>query len=259
MKLSPVRILILVAVIALVVAVALGQRRYAYIPNEGIHGAPGARKVLFVGNSHTFKNDAPYLVQQLVPAGSPPLEFVALLAPGRTLGWHIAAGDIPDEIARTTFDTVVIQPQSQEIVARRTQFMADARRLAGMMGGARTVLFQTWPHDISRRPESYGHGLPTTMQQWADVTLQTARETGLPVAPVGSVFLCTYNATRLDLWNPDGYHPSLAGSFVAALVLLRSIYSIDVSKTTWRPPRLPGSIADKLRGATVKCLSTISG
>ncbi len=258
-RVTPIRVAIVLAVTGLAVVSCLtargGGTGYREMPNQGIHGAQTARKVLFVGNSHMIVGQVPYLVQQLVPKGEPPLEFEALLYPGVTFRWHSDAGDVRTLTRKYAFDAVVIQPQSQELTLNSAAAVRDARALAAEANGARTVLFQTWPREKSRDPQAYGPGHPTSMDHWATLGLQTARDTGLPVAPVGSVFLCVYAATRIDLWSRDGNHANDAGAYVAALTLLGTLYTTDVAEAQWRPDGVPEQIAPRLREATAKCLA----
>lgn len=252
---TPVRVAIAIAAVGLVGALSFRQVRGDYVPiwGEGISGKDGTKKVLFVGNSHMYVHSVPSMVQQLVPAGSPPLEFEARLSAGKTLAWHVEHSNVAGLVDENTYDAVIVQPQSQELVFFSDDTARAARTLVMQAKGVRTYIFQTWPRDPNRQPDSFGPGRPASMQEWDARTAETAILTGLPVLPVGSVFLCVYNKTRLDLWS-DGNHASEPGAFVAALAILQTLYGIDADKTTWHPETLPDSTAKQLRDAAAGCM-----
>jgi len=246
-----------IALAALALAVVLlfpgivPRQKYVEVQNDYATPPKGARRVLFVGNSHTFVHDVPHMVQRLVPKESRPLAFDALLSPGKTLAWHAAQGDVADEVAEHHYDVVVIQPQSTELVRTPRKAKAGLNQLAAQAGGTPVLFFQTWPRNPKRDRFAAQFG---TMEEWNDTTLKNARATGRRVAPVGDVFLCTYHATRFDLWEKDGNHGSLAGSYVAALTLEHSLYP-KAGWTRYAPPGLPANAARQLRDAAKKCMA----
>ena len=75
----------------------------------------------------------------------------------------------------------------------------------------RSVLYSTW----SRR------GTPSTHQAALDAAYASlGRELGAVVAPVGAVWQRVHAAQpTLELYDPDGSHPSPAGSYLAGTVL----------------------------------------
>ena len=76
--------------------------------------------------------------------------------------------------------------------------------------------------------ESTQSGLPAyeTMQQQIDAAyLLIAQELNVPVAPVGFTwYVVRHDHPDIDLWQADGSHPSLAGTYLAACVFYASIF-----------------------------------
>ncbi len=124
---------------------------------------------------------------------------------------------------------MVLQEQSQvpAIVAARMQRMEPAARtLVGKIRaiGARPILFETWGH----RDGSPEDGLPdfatmeAALEQGYD---QVASDVGAQVAPVGVAWrTARLVAPQIDLWQPDGSHPTMAGTYLAACVIYATIF-----------------------------------
>ena len=89
---------------------------------------------------------------------------------------------------------------------------------------AEPLLFNTWAHSDGW-PEQ---GLTTyeQMQSALNDAYQTiSRELQVPVAPVGTAWARVLAMpTHPLLWAPDGSHPSLSGTYLAACVFYATIF-----------------------------------
>jgi len=86
------------------------------------------------------------------------------------------------------------------------------------------MLFVTWAHRDGWPEED----LPdfAGMQDGVDAGYRAiARELAVPEAPVGYAWaLIWHDHPEVDLWQADGSHPSVAGTYLAACVLYASIF-----------------------------------
>lgn len=71
--------------------------------------APGAQRVLFVGNSLVYYNDLPRMTAVLAAAGGVALDVDMIAGAGTTMRGHLDRGVLRRELARTHYDTVVLQ------------------------------------------------------------------------------------------------------------------------------------------------------
>ena len=175
---------------------------------------PGLR-VLFVGNSATYYNGMPQMVQKLAAAdrGARPVFSVSYTAPGWSLRSAARDDRLADLIHDVRWDAVVLQEHSVRATAsverrsRETDPYVRDLQLRIAARGARTMIFMTWPY-----------------RQTSDL----AAVLGLNVAPVMPA-LVEANRRRpdLDLWLQDG-HTNRAGSYLTACVFY--VY------LTWRDP-----------------------
>jgi hypothetical protein len=180
---------------------------------------PGTR-VLFVGNSATYYNGMPQMVQKLA-AGDPgarPLFAVSYTAPGWSLRSAARDDRLADLIRDVRWDTVVLQEHTHRAsasVERRSRetdpYVRDLQsRIAAR--GARTMIFMTWPY-----------------REVSDL----AAVLGLNAAPVMPALVEAYRRRPdLDLWLQDG-HTNRAGSYLTACVFYVYLTWRDPSKSTF--------------------------
>ena len=173
-------------------------------------GAP--LRVLFIGNSYTYYNHLAGLVQGM--GGN--VEARSVTKGGATLEGLYMETDALEVLRGEKWDLVVLQEQSQlglnkfngDVTVNRPEaFFAWARIWDAEIRarGARTVFLNTW----ARR----GRGETQAQLDWAYATI--ARELGAGLIPAGAAF---QNVSGIELYRPDGSHPSEAGSYLAACV-----------------------------------------
>jgi hypothetical protein len=223
---------------------------------------PGLR-VLFVGNSLTFRNAMPKLVERLAAGdpGAPCLYAVWYTAPGWTLAAAAHDGGLASLIGEVDWNAVVLQEQSHLLSVPRPyweQTTAPAARLLRrriQAAGAQTILFETWGYrdgDGQLFPGDTYAGMQARLI--AGYTL-LGGELGVPVAPVGTAWsLVRRDRPQVDLWSGDGIHPSTAGSYLAACVLYAELTgrSPAASSFTAGLPTAEATAIQRLAGSTMR-------
>jgi uncharacterized protein DUF4886 len=187
---------------------------------------PGLR-VLFVGNSLTFKNDLPALVHRMAAAdkGAKPIFAVQYTAGG----WRFRKAAVDDGLTKllkdVRWDVVVLQEQSQipslslDVQRREMYPFAHILQLKIAQAHAHTLLFMTWGHRLGDRRNVPGDTYAAMQARLEDGYSALERELGTGVAPVGHAWAeALRRRPQLDLWAGDGTHPSLRGSYLAACV-----------------------------------------
>ncbi|MCF8238611.1 MAG: SGNH/GDSL hydrolase family protein [Saprospiraceae bacterium] len=172
--------------------------------------------ILFVGNSLTVANDLPGLVKQQAKEIGIDVRTRMIAQPNYALIDHLADGLVQQEIADHHYDFVVVQqgPSSQE---EGRQMLLDAgRELAELCQShhARLAYFMVWPSLTN------AYTFEGVIRNYTEAaTLHQAI-----LCPVGEVWKKHFDATgSKDYYGPDGFHPSLEGSRVAAEVILSSL------------------------------------
>ncbi|MFQ5942630.1 MAG: DUF4886 domain-containing protein [Anaerolineales bacterium] len=188
----------------------------------------GQTQVLFIGNSHTFVNDVPGMFESMALAAGHQVNAEMVAHGGWTLLDHVQSPETIQMIRSAEWDFVVLQEQSDipSFTYNREQEMYPSirglyREISAR--GADTVLFMTWGHRDGSIVESVGGYISeSSLLETAYVTI--GDELGVVIAPVGVAWWSAMqNAPSLALWEEDGNHATLEGSYLAASVLYHVI------------------------------------
>ena len=192
-------------------------------------GMGACLRVLFIGNSYTYVNDLPSTFAQLAKSGGHRVKTGMVAEGGWTLDQHMHSSTTLDAIQSGPWDFVVLQEQS-EIPAlqpsRTSEMYPAARSLVGKIreAGAAPIFFQTWGHQDG--DPDYGIASYEAMQAQLDDGLAAiAQELNTPIAPVGAAwFTLRQQNPQLNLWQEDGSHPNMQGTYLAACVFYAVIF-----------------------------------
>jgi hypothetical protein len=174
--------------------------------------------VLFIGNSYTFTHDMPSTLASLGSDASPRVCFdtEAVVHPAFGLRDHRRTGEGAARIAASRWDYVVLQDSSLAPVDfawdSLDQFRLFARDVRA--SGARPLLFMTWARA----------GRPETNAQIEQHFRRAAVYAHAEVAPIGTAWARMRAAhPEVTLYQSDGSHPTIAGTFLGACVLFASM------------------------------------
>jgi len=79
-------------------------------------------------------------------------------------------------------------------------------------------------------------------------TYTLAEKLGATVVPVGTYWQYALSQEpAIELYGPDGHHPSIAGAYLAALTFYKTLTGSDVRKITFHPSGVTKEEADKLK------------
>jgi len=175
------------------------------------------RPVLFVGNSLTYFNDLPLIVEALadsVPGLTPAQRLSTAMAayPDYALYDHWSDGTAVKAIDGAKWNVVILQQGSSALDDSRVLLRDWTKKFDEKIkaSGARTAMYAVWPQsnrqfDFDRVNESY--------------TL-AATDVGGMLFPVGEAWRATWRRdANMALYSSDGLHPTLAGSYVGGLVI----------------------------------------
>lgn len=205
------------------------------------------KRVLFIGNSLTSANDLPAVVRALATAAGESLATAAVVQGGYSLEDHWTAGDAANVIASGPWDVVVLQQGPSSLPDSRLNLLEYANRFAVLIrqAGAVPALYMVWPetarvHVFNDVRDSYR------------ITADSVHGLFLPC---GEAWRAAWRRNApVALYSADGLHPTGAGTYLAALVI--------VQRLTGRSPRgLPGlgldaGLASLLQDAAFEADST---
>jgi hypothetical protein len=199
------------------------------------------RPILFIGNSLTYVNDLPLIVEALadsVPGLTPAQRLAPAMAafPDYALEDHWANGTAVRAIDQGKWSVVVLQQGSSALEESRVNLRQWTKKFDERIRavGARPAMYAVWPFasrqfDFDRVNESY--------------TLAATDVNGM-LFPVGEAWRAAWRRDPdLQLYAPDGLHPSVRGSYIGALVITSML--LDKS-----PVGMPAGVTLR-RGATL--------
>ena len=189
-------------------------------------------RVLFLGNSYTYVNMLPEMLQQMALAGKQrPLEYRMIAPGGYTLEQHWNNEATRKAIAEGKWDYVVLQEQSLRPLMDAKGMFAYARRLDQEVrkSGAKTIFYMTWSRKAA----------PEKQPQLSMAYSHISKELKAITCPVGLAWAKIIKQNpNLELFNNDGSHPSPAGTYLGAAVFYSVLYNAN-------PVGLPGTLSGK--------------
>jgi len=172
--------------------------------------------ILFIGNSLTYANDMPGMLERMLEyAGVRVKKFDVIANPNFGLPDHWMYEATRKKIEMPVWDVVVLQqgPSATEgrpyLLEYSKLFSQEIKKF-----GAQTALYMVWPSqqryfDFDGVSDSY-----KTAAELVDGML----------FPAGEAWRKAWDKDpNLELYGPDGFHPSQLGSYLAALVMFEQL------------------------------------
>lgn len=177
---------------------------------------PAVPRILFIGNSLTAGNDLPAMVEALSAAAGHRVVARAIARGGFSLEDHWNDGAARRAIAGGGWAYVVLQQGPSALPESFVSLRDYTRRFNEVIarGGGKTALYMVWPSkarsgDFDGVSRSYA---------------RAAMDVGGLLLPAGDAWRAAWRRDpSLALYGEDQFHPSAAGSWLAALVIVRQI------------------------------------
>ena len=230
------------------------------------------KRILFIGNSHTYMNDMPELARRMIESASgEACEAFMLAYSGRSLKWHMEEEyfSVRFNILHGGYDYCVLQEQAHPMTLEEST-VYNAGKIAALCQKAHTipVVFETWAE--KRMPEHQAE----MNRRYRKI----ARDLDALLAPVGEVWEKVMreigDIPGADLYFRDGEHASPAGDYLAGMVIakvitgklpeedFRTAFDFTVPGESWLPVKedigaeavkLPEEIVRAIREQVGKC------
>jgi hypothetical protein len=189
--------------------------------------------VLFMGNSLTYTNELPVMAEALARASGVDFAVESFTGGDFALIDHWNNPLTVEAVRQGQFDFVVLQQGPSTLPINRDSLRIATELWAPVIrqGGGKPGLYAVWP-DITRTL-----AFPDASESYR---LAADAVNGL-FFPVGDTWLEIWDRDpQAELYGPDGFHPTAAGSFAAAVVIVAVIAKRD-----------PRTLADDYSGMPV--------
>ena len=209
-------------------------------------GQSQTKRALFLGNSYTYVNNLPQMVANVAISTGDTLIFDNNTPGGYTFQGHSTNAISLAKIALGNWDYVVLQEQSQLPSFPLSQVESDVFPYAHILDSlinaknlcAETVFYMTWGRK---------NGDASNCASWPPVCTYSGMDSLLNlryslmadnnnaiISPVGAVWkYIRQNFPLIDLYQADGSHPSVAGTYAAACSFYAAIFRSDPTQITF--------------------------
>lgn len=176
-------------------------------------------RVLLVGNSYIYYNNLAQMIGLITDSLDTKIICKKSTIGAATLGqhWNSERGlKTKKIIASNKFDIVVIQDNSMWPLEHKDSVLNYGRLFCNYIraNGAKPYLYNTWAREKT----------PQTQSSINAVYNELAAAENAVNVPVGSSFdLARKTIPTMNLFHPDGSHPSAVGTFLIALNFIKKI------------------------------------
>lgn len=199
-------------------------------------------RALFVGNSYVYTNDLPTMLQTLASGCGDTLDFAQSTPGGCTFANHLQNNITMSYITQSGWDCVILQEQSQlpsfPIGQVETECFPYAYqlcdRIRNINPNANVMFFMTWGRKngdanncASYPPLCTYEGMDSLLYERY---MMMAEENSASVSPVGRVWhVIRQQHPEIELYSSDESHPSVAGTYAAAVTFYTMIFRTSPS------------------------------
>lgn len=172
--------------------------------------------LLFVGNSHTYYNDMPLMVQRRAEEAGCSCRVTMIAHGGWFLSQHAEEPDVRFNILYGKHDYVILQEHAHPF-GPEEDFREAAVKLNALIrqAGSKPTLYETW----ARKDE------PEEQEKMNTIHRRVAKEIDALLAPVGENWWGYMKSwPDLEMYDGDGAHASRAGSDFAAKMIWEEIW-----------------------------------
>lgn len=202
-----------------------------------LEGNAQSRSVLFIGNSYTYVNDLPNTLRQLALSLGDTITVASSTPGGYTFEGHTVLQATIDAINSQAWDHVVLQEQSQRpsfpLAQVQAQVFPYATELVQMVRAneacTQPVFYMTWGRQDGDAGNCPNWPPVCTYEGMNDLLeeryVQMGEDNDSYVAPVGVAWKQARETHPLiNLYQSDGSHPSLEGTYLAACVFYSTLF-----------------------------------
>jgi hypothetical protein len=183
-------------------------------------------KVLFIGNSYTYRNKGVGRhMADLIGGGQKPEGFIIKrAAKGKFhLSVHLDYPETMDFLRSEMWDKIVLQEYSSGPIQKPQEFFSSGKKWAKKIRkrnpNCKIYLFATWEYN----------GVDGMAEALNNQYLKLGKMIKAEVIPVGMMWHELQD--KINLYDADNAHPNRKGTFASACLFYECFYNKDVTKT----------------------------
>lgn len=175
--------------------------------------------VLFIGNSLTYTNNLPQLVKKYAKLKGIEVNTKMVAFPNYSIEDHWNDGQVQVLLSSKKYDFVILQqgPSSQSDGRKMLIEYGEKYSSLCKSNEAKMCYFMVWP------ALNYYHTFDNVIKNHKDA----ASINNSILLPVGKIWKDYIDSTKdNEYYGPDGFHPSLKGSQIAAKVIVEHLFQL---------------------------------
>ena len=209
-------------------------------------------KILFIGNSQTYYNNMPLIVEGLARADGMNYQVKSITGANYKLSQFATTGnayntEIVNTLTSDKWDFVILQEQRVSIMEDLESTKKAITTLKELIdkSGAKTIIYAAQGdyngRDFTINGTSIYYDNNTLQYYMNKYNYSLGNFFNCPVAPAGLNYSrCINEYPEISLYNADMIHPSISGSYLSAC----TIYQAISEKSAYNNQFLPGSTYD---------------
>ena len=214
------------------------------------------KEVLFIGNSYTYYNNLPDLVNEIALSFGDTLVHESSTPGGSNFNAHSTNAQTLNKINQQQWDYVVLQAQSQELSFSPFQVASDSYPYAEILVDSifanssctEPLFFMTWGRKYGDQSNCQFYPPVCTylgmQQRLRESYLDMTFTHNTSCSPVGMAWKKSIEIdSTLNLYSSDNSHPSIYGSYLAACTFYSSIFKKSAVGSTYWPNAIDSASA----------------
>ena len=185
--------------------------------------------ILFIGNSFTYYNDMPKMVQDIGVTNNINVHVENITYGGYSLNQYLEK-ETPENdriistLSNHIWDYVVLQEQSIKPYKDKKEFISSVKSLSKLIkeNGAKVILYSTWSYrDGSDKLLSTKLTYKDMYNILTNTYNEAAKSVDSLIAPVGTAFYrLTMEHPEISILTDDDYHPNKKGKLYCCMCFL---------------------------------------
>lgn len=242
---------------AALIALAFTAIWFGFVDKDWLDRRP-AQRILFLGHSLTYYNEMPIMVAKMADSADSPIRYdITMNAfPNASLKDHWNNHKTRELLSRDGWDRVIVQPERsyRRQDSDSSLHLHGSKLLVGTAEQPPAIIISWQPSESWYRNLNYSKPRSDDFNILQESLRDLATATGADVIDIASVWdRVRAEELPFSLYK-DENHPSLEGSYLAALVVYAALSHGDVTAVTYVPWRMSGSDAALLRQLVAKSL-----
>lgn len=214
-----------------------------FFAGSSVNAQIDSLNILFIGNSYTHNNDMPKLFEKIATSQGIRLNVEMSAESNHTFEMHSKRTKMYRTITQKKWDYVVLQGFSRELAHDTSTIDTSSVPYLSQIldsiyanhSNTKVLLYQTWGYRNGAPHLDYANSFEKMTQAIEKGYQYIAQKFNLSVVPVGNIWKEVRNNSRINLYQDDGQHPSVFGSYLVASAFFTSIFKASLNENSYIP------------------------